>query len=251
MTTPGVTVPSSRHKQGHSLPATTSTWRTHTKAGATTNKLCERGEQTLRMFGERGQSAVQCSLWTQRRFWSQLELLLLMADRTGRFPTTPFPETSQTWTSAPTKKQIQSDYKCSARKPGCENTNSLQINSCSGCLTNTSLVVATVAQLDRTQSTETALNRGSVNAWCLPSARIHHFALPSSAAFLQRPISVPEAAGITSDIRQHTWRLSSSSSKVSSGGPTQTSLPPNQCETHQLLTYNKYKYEHNWKWMNH
>lgn len=234
MTTPGVTVPSSRHKQGHSLPATTSTWRTHTKAGATTNKLCERGEQTLRMFGERGQSAVQCSLWTQRRFWSQLELLLLMADRTGPFPTTPFPETSQTWTSVPTEKQIQSDYKCSARKPGCENTNILQINSCSGCLTNTSLVVATVAQLDRTQSTKPALNRCSVNAWCLPSA-----------AFLQRPISVPEATGTTSDISQHIWRSSSS------WGPTQTNLPPHQCETHQLLTYNKYKYEHNWKWMNH
>lgn len=51
---------------------------THTKAGATTNKLCERGGQTLRMFGERGQCGVQCSRWTA-------ETSLLITTRTFTF----------------------------------------------------------------------------------------------------------------------------------------------------------------------
>lgn len=53
--------------------------------------------------------------------------------------------------------KTQSEYKCSSSKPGCENTNIVQINSCSEHSSNTSMTVETAAQWDITQTTETAL----------------------------------------------------------------------------------------------
>lgn len=53
--------------------------------------------------------------------------------------------------------KTQSEYKCSSSKPGCENTNIVQINSCSEHSSNTNMTVETAAQWDITQTTETAL----------------------------------------------------------------------------------------------